>query len=53
MREEKGDGQFYLEHFAPDRVWNLMQGVVVVGDVNPGASVCAKGNVVVLGCASI
>ena len=25
--------------------------VVVVGDVNPGASVCAKGNVVVLGCA--
>ncbi len=21
----KGDGQFYVEHFAPDRVWNLMQ----------------------------
>ena len=28
-----------------------MQVFVVVGDVNPGASVCAKGNVVVLGCA--
>ena len=47
----KGDGQFYRGPLRSGQSLESDASVVVVGDVNPGASVCAKGNVVVLGCA--
>ena len=47
----KGDGQFYRGTLRSGQSLESDASVVVVGDVNPGASVCAKGNVVVLGCA--
>ena len=45
----KGDGQFYRGTLRSGQSLESDASVVVVGDVNPGASVCAKGNVVVIG----
>ena len=45
------DGKFYKGTLRSGQSLESDASVVVVGDVNPGASVCAKGNVVVLGCA--
>lgn len=47
----KGDGQFYRGTLRSGQSLESDASVVVIGDVNPGASVSAKGNVVVLGCA--
>ena len=40
---------FIKEHFVPDRYWKLEAALLFFGDVNPGATVVSKGNVVVLG----
>ena len=50
-RQEESTGQFYKGTLRSGQSLESDASVVVVGDVNPGASVCAKGNVVVLGCA--
>lgn len=45
------DGQFYKGTLRSGQCLESDASVVVVGDVNPGATVMAKGNVVILGCA--
>lgn len=44
-------GQFYKGTLRSGQSLESDASVVVVGDVNPGATVMAKGNVVILGCA--
>lgn len=44
-------GQFYKGTLRSGQSLESDSSVVVVGDVNPGATVMAKGNVVILGCA--
>lgn len=46
-----GFGQFYKGTLRSGQSLESDASVVVVGDVNPGAMVTAKGNVVILGCA--
>lgn len=43
------DGQFYKGTLRSGQVLELETSVVILGDVNPGASIVSKGNVVVLG----
>lgn len=42
-------GQFYKGHLRSGQVLEFEQSVVVIGDVNPGASIVSKGNIVILG----
>ncbi len=44
-------GQFYKGTLRSGQSLESDASVVVIGDVNPGATVTAKGNVVILGCA--
>lgn len=48
--EISNDGQFYKGTLRSGRCLDVESSIVVVGDVNPGASVTAKGNIVILGC---
>lgn len=43
------DGQFYRGTLRTGQVLEIETSVVILGDVNPGASVVSKGNIVVLG----
>lgn len=43
------DGQFYRGTLRMGQVLEIETSVVILGDVNPGASVVSKGNIVVLG----
>ncbi len=47
--EISGDGKFYKGTLRSGQVLESETSIVVLGDVNPGATVVSKGNVVVLG----
>ncbi|MEE0418553.1 MAG: septum site-determining protein MinC [Lachnospiraceae bacterium] len=50
MEEEQArDGQFYRGTLRAGQVLETETSVVILGDVNPGANVVSKGNIVVLG----
>lgn len=42
-------GQFYVGNLRSGQVLEVDTGIVVIGDVNPGAEVIAQGNIVILG----
>lgn len=44
------EGQFYRGTLRSGQVLETETSVVIIGDVNPGAQVISKGNIVVLGC---
>lgn len=47
--KEDQDGQFYRGSLRAGQVLENEGSIVILGDVNPGANVVAKGNVIVLG----
>ena len=47
---EEENGQFYRGTLRSGQVLETDRSVVVLGDVNPGAQVISRGNVVILGC---
>jgi septum site-determining protein MinC len=47
--KEKEDGRFYRGTLRAGQVLETEHSIVIVGDVNPGATVVSKGNIVVLG----
>lgn len=49
QEQEKQDGMFYRGTLRAGQVLEMETSVVILGDVNPGASVVSKGNIVVLG----
>lgn len=49
MEVENASGQFYKGNLRSGQVLETETSVIVLGDVNPGASVVSKGNIVVLG----
>ncbi|MBU5458976.1 septum site-determining protein MinC [Anaerostipes sp. MSJ-23] len=51
LEMKAGSGHFYRGTLRSGQSLESDGSVVVVGDVNPGATVKAKGNIVVLGCA--
>lgn len=51
MDLKMGEGQFYKGTLRSGQSLESDGSVVVVGDINPGAAVKARGNVVILGCA--
>lgn len=48
--EEESGGQFYRGTLRSGQVLETEKSVVILGDVNPGAQVISRGNIVVLGC---
>lgn len=48
--QKKEDGQFYRGTLRSGQVLETESSVVIIGDVNPGAQVISKGNIVILGC---
>lgn len=48
-RQEESTGQFYKGTLHSGQVLESETSIVIIGDVNPGAKVVAKGNIVVLG----
>lgn len=44
------DGQFYKGTLRSGQSLEVDNSIIVIGDVNPGAKVAAKGNIIVLGC---
>lgn len=48
--QKKEDGQFYRGTLRSGQVLESDTSIVIIGDVNPGAQVISKGNIVVLGC---
>lgn len=48
--DEQSDGQFYRGTLRSGQVLEAEKSVVILGDVNPGAQVISRGNIVVLGC---
>ena len=44
------EGQFYRGILRSGQVLESESSIVVIGDVNPGAQIISKGNIVVLGC---
>lgn len=48
--DEQSDGQFYRGTLRSGQVLETEKSVVILGDVNPGAQVISRGNIVVLGC---
>lgn len=48
--EEESGGQFYRGTLRSGEVLETEKSVVILGDVNPGAQVISRGNIVVLGC---
>lgn len=42
-------GQFYKGHLRSGQVLEFEHSVIVIGDVNPGASIISKGNIIILG----
>lgn len=47
--ENTGDGKFYKGTLRSGQVLESETSIIILGDVNPGATVVSKGNVVVLG----
>lgn len=48
-RQEESTGQFYKGTLHSGQVLEAETSVVIIGDVNPGAKIVARGNIVVLG----
>lgn len=48
--DEQSDGQFYRGTLRSGQILETEKSVVILGDVNPGAQVISRGNIVVLGC---
>ncbi len=46
---KKQDGQFYRGTLIAGQVLETETSIVIIGDVNPGASVISKGNIVIIG----
>lgn len=49
-KRSESDGQFYRGTLRSGQVLETDSSVVVIGDVNPGAQVVSRGNIVILGC---
>ena len=49
MEFDASTGQFYKGHLRSGQVLEFEKSVIVIGDVNPGASIISKGNIVILG----
>lgn len=49
-KQEEADGQFYRGTLRSGQVLETEKSVIIIGDVNPGAQIISKGNIVVLGC---
>lgn len=49
-KQKEEDGQFYRGTLRSGQVLETEASVVIIGDVNPGAQVISKGNIVILGC---
>lgn len=49
-KQKEEDGQFYRGTLRSGQVLETESSIVVIGDVNPGAQIISKGNIVVLGC---
>lgn len=49
-KQKEEDGQFYRGTLRSGQVLETESSVVIIGDVNPGAQVISKGNIVILGC---
>jgi len=49
MEFDTSTGQFYKGHLRSGQVLEFEQSVIVIGDVNPGASIISKGNIIILG----
>ena len=49
MEFDASTGQFYKGHLRSGQVLEFEKSVVIIGDVNPGASIISKGNIVILG----
>ena len=48
--QKREDGQFYRGTLRSGQVLETETSIVVIGDVNPGAQIISKGNIVILGC---
>lgn len=48
--QKREDGQFYRGTLRSGQVLESETSIVIIGDVNPGAQVISKGNIVILGC---
>ena len=49
-KQKQEDGQFYRGTLRTGQVRETESSIVIIGDVNPGAQVISKGNIVILGC---
>ena len=49
MEFDASTGQFYKGHLRSGQVLEFEQSVIIIGDVNPGASIISKGNIIILG----
>ena len=49
MDFDASTGQFYKGTLRSGQVLEFEQSVIIIGDVNPGASIISKGNIIVLG----
>ena len=49
-KKQQEDGQFYRGTLRSGQVLETETSIVIIGDVNPGAQVISKGNIVILGC---
>jgi len=49
MEFDASTGQFYKGQLRSGQVLEFEQSVIIIGDVNPGASVISKGNIIILG----
>ena len=50
QKQKEEDGQFYRGTLRSGQILETESSIVIIGDVNPGAQVISKGNIVVLGC---
>lgn len=49
-KDEENEGQFYRGTLRSGQILETEKSVIILGDVNPGAQVISRGNIVVLGC---
>lgn len=49
-KDEENDGQFYRGTLKNGQTLETEKSVIILGDVNPGAQVISRGNIIVLGC---
>ncbi|MBP3609092.1 MAG: septum site-determining protein MinC [Lachnospiraceae bacterium] len=49
MELDASTGEFYKGHIRSGQVAEFERSVIIIGDVNPGASIVSKGNIIILG----